>query len=431
MCPLVDWSSAFTGNTKAEEKTQARRLAHLSEDLQARGIDIARALKAVRSFQVEVPSWGVVVGGTRFGRFPLPGMPTTLAEKLDDIAFMQKLTGAGERVSLHIPWDKPEAPKTLIAGLKHRGLKIGSVNSNTFQDQPEQKHSYRYGSLTHVEKAVRAQAVTHNKDVIAVGQSLGAKSLTVWISDGGSYPGQIHTRRAFDRYVESLQAIFAAVPRDWQMLVEHKPFEPAFHHSVNNDWGTSYLAASQVGDRCGCLVDFGHHLPGTPIDVVVARLISAGRLGGFHFNDRRYADDDLTAGSVAPYQLFQVFVELTLAALDRTVKNFHPGYTIDQSEGVKDPLEALTQTIDALQTALAQSWIVDFDGLFEAQERNDPLAAERLLQTAFRTDVSALVAEARRLNGCAIDPLGAFRRSGYRAAMARQRAVQAAGAGNI
>lgn len=431
MSPTIDWSNAFRGNRSAEEKAQARRWACLKTTLVERGIDVNRALKRVGNFQVEIPSWGVVVGGTRFGRFPLPGMPTTLAEKLDDIAFMQKLTGAGERVSLHIPWDKPEAPKTLIAGLKRRGLKIGSVNSNTFQDQPGQPHSYRYGSLTHVDAAVRKQAIAHNKDVIEVGQSLGAQSLTVWISDGASYPGQIHARRAFDRYIDSLQKIYASIPKDWQMLVEHKPFEPAFHHSVNCDWGSSYLAATQTGSRCGCLVDFGHHLPATPIDVVVARLIGAGRLGGFHFNDRRYADDDLTAGSVAPYQLFLVFVELTLAALDSKLKGFNPGYTIDQSEGVKDPLEALIQTIDALQVALAQSWVVDYPALFAAQEANDALAAERVLQTAFRTDVGPLVAEARRQNGCAIDPLNAFRQSGYRAAMAEQRALQQAGAGNI
>ncbi|HTL53219.1 MAG TPA: TIM barrel protein [Planctomycetota bacterium] len=427
----IDWSNAFADNDAALARAHARRFDHLAEELTARGVNVDRALKQVAAFQVEVPSWGVVVGGTRFGRFPLPGMPTNLGEKLDDIAFMQKLTGAGERVSLHIPWDKPEKPKDLIAGLKRRGLKIGSVNSNTFQDQPGQPHSYRYGSLTHVEKKVRDQAIAHNRDVIGVGQSLGAKSLSVWIADGGSYPGQIHTRRSFDRYLESLQAIYAAVPKDWTMLVEHKPFEPAFHHSVNNDWGTSYLAATRVGDRCGCLVDFGHHLPGTPIDVVVARLISAGRLGGFHFNDHRYADDDLTAGSVAPYQLFQVFVELTMATLDKAVKNFNPGYTIDQSEGMKDPLEALIQTIDALQVALAQSWIVDYDALFAAQAGNDVLGAERVLQTAFRSDVSALVAEARRRKGCAIDPLTVFRDSGYRAAVAKVRKLASAGAGNI
>lgn len=427
----IDWTNAFNENDKVLEKAHARRFDHLAETLTQRGIDVERALKQVAAFQVEIPSWGVVVGGTRFGRFPLPGMPTNLEEKLDDIAFMQKLTGAGERVSLHIPWDKPENPKTLIAGLKRRGLKIGSVNSNTFQDQPGQPHSYRYGSLSNVEKKVRDQAIAHNRDVIAVGQSLGSKSLTVWIADGGNYPGQLHTRRAFDRYLVSLEAIYAAVPKDWTMLVEYKPFEPAFHHSVNNDWGTSYLAASRVGERCGCLVDFGHHLPGTPIDVVVARLISAAKLGGFHFNDRRYADDDLTAGSVAPYQLYLVFVELTMATLDKTVKNFNPGYTIDQSEGVKDPLEALIQTVDALQVALAQSWIVDYDALFAAQESSDVLAAERILQTAFRSDVSALVAEARRRKGCAIDPLTAFRDSNYRKAVAKSRQLAAAGGGNI
>jgi len=413
-------------------KAHARRLAGVAEELGERGVDVEAVLREIQTFEVQIPSWGVGVGGTRFGRYPQPGMPNDLDDKLDDIAVLDKLCGrAASAVSLHIPWDEPREPKALVEGLRARGLRIGSVNSNTFQDQPGQELSYRFGSLAHVDRAVRDRAVEHNRHVIEVGRTLGAKSLTVWVADGSNYPGQIHSRRAFERYVESCRRIHEVLPDDWTMALEHKPFEPATHHSVNMDWGTSHLAATRVGERCRCLVDFGHHPTLYPIDVIVAMLVADGRLAGFHFNDRRWADDDCTAGSVAPYQLFLVFCELTMAARDPTVKGFAPEHMIDQSEAIKDPLEALLQTVDALQLACAQSLLVDYAALFEAQERNDVMQAERALQAAFRTDARPLVAEARRRRGGAIDPVEAFRKSGYRAAVAKVRPAQAGEAGTI
>jgi len=413
-------------------KAHARRLAGVAEELGERGVDVEAVLREIQAFEVQIPSWGVGVGGTRFGRYPQPGMPNDLDDKLDDIAVLDKLCGrAASAVSLHIPWDEPREPKALVEGLRARGLRIGSVNSNTFQDQPGQELSYRFGSLAHVDRAVRDRAVEHNRHVIEVGRTLGAKSLTVWVADGSNYPGQIHSRRAFERYVESCRRIHEALPSDWKMALEHKPFEPATHHSVNMDWGTSHLAATRVGERCRCLVDFGHHPTLYPIDVIVAMLVADGRLAGFHFNDRRWADDDCTAGSVAPYQLFLVFCELTMAARDPNVKDFDPEYMIDQSEAIKDPLEALIQTVDALQLACAQSALVDYDALHQAQEKNDVMRAERLLQDAFRTDARPLVAEARSRRGGALDPVEAFRRSGYREAMAKKRPQQTGKAGTI
>ena len=413
-------------------KAHARRLAGLVEELAERGLDAEAVLREIQAFEVQVPSWGVGVGGTRFGRFPQPGMPNDLEDKLDDIAVLNRLCGgAASAVSLHIPWDEPRDPGALVQGLRERGLRIGSVNSNTFQDQPGQELSYRFGSLAHVDRAVRDRAVAHNRHVLEVGEKLGARSLTVWVADGSNYPGQIHSRRAFERYVESCRRIHEVLPPAWSMALEHKPFEPATHHSVNMDWGTSHLAATRVGERCRCLVDFGHHPTLYPIDVVVAMLVADGRLAGFHFNDRRWADDDCTAGSVAPYQLFLVFCELTMAARDPSVKGFGPEHMIDQSEAIKDPLEALIQTVDALQLACAQSLLVDYDALFEAQETNDVMRAERTLQDAFRTDVRSLVAEARRRRGGALDPVEAFRRSGYREGMARKRPQQRGKAGAI
>jgi len=428
---MTSWKTAFEGEPDPVLDEHRREFGVLATTLGTRRIDVEGALREVQSFDVQIPSWGLGVGGTRFGRFPLPGMPTSLMEKLDDIAVLHRLTTTAGSVSLHLPWDEPESAQELRDALEARGLRIGSVNSNTFQDQPGAAHSYRHGSLAHTDRRVRDQAIAHNRHVIDVGRRLGARSLTVWVADGSSYPGQIHARRAYERYVESCRAIYEGLPADWTMLLEHKPFEPAAHHSINYDWGTSYLTASRVGDRCKCLVDFGHHPPGTPLDVIVAMLLGAGRLGGFHFNDKRYADDDLTAGSVAPYQLFQVFVELTMASRDPALKPIHQAHMIDQSEAIKDPLEALIQTVDALQVALAQSLVVDYEALFAAQEANDVLGAERTLQLAFRTDVGPLVAEARRRNGGAVLPIEAFRRGGYRAAVAETRVRAAADAGTI
>ncbi len=393
----------------------------LAERLSRRGVNAEAVVAQIGRFEVAVPSWALGTGGTRFGRFPGPGEPRDVFEKMEDIGVIQQLTRATPRVSLHIPWDEPDDPQALKDHAATLGLGFDAVNSNTFQDQPGQALSYKFGSLCHTDPAVRNQAIEHNLHVIQVGRQLGSTSITIWLADGSNYPGQMHLRKSFERTLDGLRRIYAALPPDWRLFTEHKPFEPAFYATVVQDWGTSFLLASQLGKQAACLVDLGHHLPNTNVELVVARLISAGKLGGFHFNDNAYGDDDLTAGSIRPYRLFLIFNELVDAEEDRVLPS-PPAYMIDQSHNLKDPIEALLQTVDALQRAYAQALIVDRRALAGFQQANDVLMAEQTLQQAFRTDVTPLVAEARRRAGGALDPIRAFRASGYRAQKAEQRA---------
>lgn len=402
------------------EAAHVRDLDHLAERLRRRGIDVEHAIEAVARFEVAIPSWALGTGGTRFGRFPGPGEPRDVYEKMEDVAVIHRLTGAAPRVSLHIPWDEPDDPSALRAHAAALGLGFDAVNSNTFQDQPGQAHSYKFGSMCHTDAAVRAQAVAHNHHVIEVGERLGSRALSVWLADGSSYPGQMHLRRSYERVLESLQQVYARLPEGWTLFTEHKPYEPAFYATIVQDWGTSLMLAQALGPHAKCLVDLGHHLPNTNIELIVARLITAGRLGGFHFNDARYGDDDLTAGSMRPYQLFLIFNELVDAAHD-AVPGFDPAYLIDQSHNLKDPIEAFLQTIDNLQRACAKAVLVDRQALAHYQETNDVVMAEHTLKSAYETDVTALVAEVRRRRGAAIDPVGAFRRSGYRQARSAER----------
>ena len=397
---------------------------HLGETLARSEQDVEAVVGQVSRFEVAVPSWALGAGGTRFGRFPGSGEPRDVFEKLDDIALIHQLTAATARVSLHIPWDEPSDPAALRDHAAARGLGFDAVNSNTFQDQPGQAHSYKFGSLSHTSAAVRAQAVEHMLHTIEVGQVLGSKGITVWLADGSNYPGQMHLRKGFERVLAGLEEVYAALPDDWLLFTEHKPYEPAFYATVVQDWGSSYLLASALGEQARCLVDLGHHLPNTNVELVVARLVTAGKLGGFHFNDSKYGDDDLTAGSIKPYGLFLVFNELVDAALAAGA-DFAPAYTIDQSHNVKDPIEALLQTVDNLQRAYARALLVDRAALDGFQEANDVTMAEQTLKRAYETDVTSLVAEARRRAGGALDPLAAFRASGYRARCAAARAKAA------
>jgi L-rhamnose isomerase / sugar isomerase len=405
-------------NRKAE-KGLARDYSALAKQLVARGTKAEAVVKRARGFGAAVPSWGTGTGGTRFGRFPIPGLPRDVFEKIDDAATVQALTRANPAVSLHLPWDKIDDLGALKRHAAARGLKFDAMNSNTFEDQPGQRYSYKYGSLAHSDRRVREQAVRHNLEVAAIGRALGSKALSIWIADGSNYPGQMSIRASFERYLESLKKIYAGLPRDWVMYIEYKPFEPAFYYTVLADWGAALMAAQEVGPRCQVLVDLGHHLPGTNVEMVVARLIQAGRLGGFHFNDNKYADDDLTAGSIDPYRLFRVFHELGLESARR--KSFAPAYLIDQSHNLKDPIEDLIQTTMMLQDVYVKALLVDLRALAAAQDKNDVLAAERLLQDAFATDVRPLTARARLEAGGALDPLAIFRASGYRSKKADER----------
>ena len=397
---------------------------HLAHQLQRRAMDVEGLVAQVMAFEVAVPSWALGTGGTRFGRFAGPGEPRDVFEKMEDIALVHQLTGAAPCVSLHIPWDEPDDPAELREHAATLNLGFDAVNSNTFQDQPGQAYSYKFGSLSHTDAVVRAQAVEHNLHVVEVGRALGSEAITIWLADGSNYPGQMHLRKSFERVLDGLKQVYAALPLDWRLFTEHKPYEPAFYATVVQDWGSSLLLAQHLGPQAACLVDLGHHLPNTNVELVVARLIGAGKLGGFHFNDSKYGDDDLTTGSIHPYQLFLVFSELVDAAVEG-IEGFDSAYMIDQSHNLKDPIEALLQTVEALQRAYARALLVDRAALAYHQDQNDVLMAERTMQRAYETDVAPLVAEARRRRGGALDPVTTFRASAYRAAKADERTAAA------
>src|SRR5215218_2134506 len=261
-------------------------------------------------FQIAIPSWALGAGGTRFGRFSIGGEPRNLEEKIEDVGMLHVLNQSSGAISLHIPWDIPENPASIKALAAQYGLRFDAMNSNTFQDQKDQQHSYKFGSMQHVDKAVRRQAIEHNIEVINYGKELGSTSLTVWLSDGSNFPGQLNFRKAFQNTLESLKEVYAALPDDWKLFVEYKAYEPNFYSTTVGDWGQSLLYASKLGSKAFTLVDLGHHLPNANIEQIVSLLLMEGKLGGFHFNDSKYGDDDLTVGSIKPYQLFLIFNEL-------------------------------------------------------------------------------------------------------------------------
>jgi L-rhamnose isomerase/sugar isomerase len=404
----------------------AQRAAGLEADYDALGAGLARrgiAIEAitdrVAGFGVAVPSWGVGTGGTPFARFAGPGEPRSIWEKLDDCAAIQALTRSTPRVSLHIPWDRVDDVAALAERGRALGLGFDAMNSNTFSDAPGQPLSYKFGSLSHTAADVRAQAVAHNLECIAIGRALGSTALTVWVGDGSNFPGQSHFARAFERYMDSMRAIYAGLPDDWRLFAEHKIYEPAFYSTVVQDWGTSYLIANALGPKAFCLVDLGHHAPSVNIEMIVSRLAQAGKLGGFHFNDSKYGDDDLDAGAINPYQLFLVFNELVDA--EQRLAGFEPAHMIDQSHNVTDPIESLMVSASEIRRAYAQALLVDRAALDSAQEANDALLASETLKAAFRTDVEPILATARLRAGGAIDPIATYRASGYRAAKAAER----------
>jgi L-rhamnose isomerase/sugar isomerase len=418
------------------EKENASRAAALQRDYDTLGEQLARhgvAMDTIRdkvaAFGVAIPSWGVGTGGTRFARFPGDGEPRDIFDKLEDCAVIHQLTRATPTVSLHIPWDKADPERLRDAAARLR-LGFDAMNSNTFQDQPGQERSYKFGSLSHTDAATRRQAIEHNLECIAIGETIGSKALTVWIGDGSNFPGQSHFARSFERYLGSMREIYAALPEDWRLFAEHKMFEPAFYSTVVQDWGTNYIIARELGPKAFCLVDLGHHAPNVNIEMIVSRLIQFGKLGGFHFNDSKYGDDDLDAGSIDPYRLFLVFNELVDAEMS-DAPDFRPAHMLDQSHNVTDPIESLMISATEVQGAYARALLVDRAALHACQEANDALMASETLKRAFRTQVEPILAMARLNAGGAIDPLAAYRASAYRQKVAAARPAARASGGGI
>ena len=411
-----------------EDSYQAhqRKLEALFDELP----NIKSIIQKLIDFQVAIPSWALGTGGTRFARFSGGGEPRNLEEKMEDIGLLHAINKSSGAISLHIPWDIPENIPSVRSLAAQLGLQFDAMNSNTFQDQKDQQFSYKFGSLQHVDRNVRKQAVQHNIDVIRHGIDLGSKSLTVWLSDGSCFPGQLNFRRAFQNTLAGLQEIYAALPEDWKMFVEYKAFEPNFYSTTVGDWGQSLLYATKLGPKAYTLVDLGHHLPNANIEQIVSLLLMENKLGGFHFNDSKYGDDDLTVGSIKPYQLFLIFNELVDGMDSRGMNhNTDLGWMIDASHNVKDPLEDLLQSVEAIMLSYAQALLVDRKELDVAQQNNDVVRAQEILQDAFRTDLRPLVAEARLRAGGALQPLAIYRSASVREKLIRERGMNTVATG--
>jgi len=372
--------------------------------------DTESIIQKLIDFQIAIPSWALGTGGTRFGRFAGGGEPRSIEEKIEDVGLLHALNNASGAISLHIPWDIPQDYKDIKSLAAQHNLRFDAMNSNTFQDQAGQDNSYKFGSLQNVNKAVRKQAIAHNIEVIQHGIELGSESLTIWLADGSSFPGQLNFRKAYQNTLESLEEIYDALPSNWKLFLEYKCAEPNFYSTTVADWGQSYSYVKKLGDKAQTLVDLGHHLPNANIEQIVSLLLMEEKLGGFHFNDSKYGDDDLTAGALKPYQLFLIFNELVEGMDARGMNHAKDlGWMIDASHNIKDPLEDLLQSVEAIMIAYAQALLVDRKALEKAQEENDVVKAQEILQDAFRTDVRALVAEARLRSGAALNPVELYR----------------------
>lgn len=400
----------------------------LSNTLNNKGFDVENVVKRLAAFQVAIPSWALGAGGTRFARFSYQGEPSTLEHKLEDVGLIHALTQTAGTVSLHIPWDVPKdynAIKELASSL-HIGF--DAMNSNTFQDQINSAQSYKYGSLADRNKDVREQAIQHNIDVIKIGEQLGSKSLTVWLADGASFPGQNNFQESLQNTESSLKEIYSSLPKDWKLLIEYKPYEPNFYSTVIQDWGTSFLLANACGKRATTLVDLGHHLPNTNIEQIVATLMYKGKLGGFHFNDSKYGDDDLTVGSIKPYALFLIFNELVYG-MENNPDNPELSWMIDASHNLKDPLEDLIQSLEAIQDAYAKALLIDQKKLKEAQSANDVTLCQEILHNTYKTDVRPLIRQARLLSGGALNPIEAYRKLSVRSNLVAERGANSKASG--
>ncbi|WP_417444160.1 sugar isomerase [Joostella sp.] len=406
-------------NKKSDEELK-NQFDFLATTLDKKNIDTESVVKNLSNFQVAIPSWALGAGGTRFGRFSFYGEPASLSQKLEDVGLLHALTQTAGAISLHIPWDVPEDYNAIKEQAASLSLKFDAVNSNTFQDQSGSRESYKHGSLCNTSKEVREQAIAHNQEVIKIGERLGSKSLTVWLADGANFPGQNNFQTALANTESSLKSIYKTLPDDWKMFIEYKPYEPNFYSTVIQDWGTSFMLANACGDKAYTLVDLGHHLPNTNIEQIVSTLMYKGKLGGFHFNDSKYGDDDITVGSIKPYALFLIFNELVYG-MQNNPQNPELSWMIDASHNIKDPLEDLIQSLEAIQEAYAKALLVDQSKLKEAQFAHDVVACQEILQNAYRTDVRPLIAQARKVAGGAIDPLAMYRALNLRDTLIEER----------
>jgi L-rhamnose isomerase/sugar isomerase len=365
---------------------------------------------ALAGLEIETPSWGYGDSGTRFAVFQQAARPRDVFERLDDAAEVHRLTGAAPAVALHFPWDQVDDLGALRTHAESVGLRIGAVNPNLFQDA-----DYMLGSITHPDDAIRAKAVAHLLDCVEIASELGSTAQSLWLADGTNYAGQDDLRARRRRMLEALEQVYAALPPEQELLVEYKFFEPGFYATDFADWGSSLLICSKLGERAKVLVDMGHHAQGTNIEQIVAILDEEGRLGGFHFNNRKYADDDLIVGSVNPFELFLVFCELTAAGRPL------PRLTIDQSHNVEPKVEAMVLSVVNIQEAYAKALLVDREALAAYQADGDVLGGHEVLLDAFRTDVRPLCARVRAAKGAPEDPLRALRESGYARRVASER----------
>jgi L-rhamnose isomerase/sugar isomerase len=376
-----------------------------------------RALKALDGFQIEIPSWGFANTGTRFGKFVQAAAATTIEEKFADAAEVKKLTGATPTLALHVLWDLPEGLKDVpeVRALERKfGVKSGSINPNLFQDQ-----EYKFGSLCNPSAEIRERALEHMLDSIEIGKALGSRDVSLWMADGSNYPGTQSMRRRVEWLEEALRTSHERLGPNQRLLVEYKPFEPAFYHTDIADWGMASHFAREAGPQAKVLVDTGHHYSAQNIEQVVAWLLHTGMLGGFHFNDRRYADDDLTLGSIDPYQIFRIFHEIHAAADDGLAMEI--AYMIDQSHNLKGKIEAMVQTVMTAQELYLKAALVDRERLAELQQKCELVAAEELFRGAFWSDVRPLTRAWREARGLAADPLEALKASGYVEKIGRER----------
>lgn len=386
-------------------------------------VDVERVWKALDGFQIEVPSWGFANTGTRFGKFVQAGAATSIAEKFADAGEVHRLTGASPTVALHVLWDLPNG-RADIAELRaleaKHGIRAGSINPNLFQSQ-----EYKFGSIANPSAEIRQSALAHLLDSVEIGRELGSRDVSLWIADGSNYPGTQSIRKRIEWMEEALAATHAALGKDQRMLIEYKPFEPAFYHTDIADWGMALELARRSGPKAKVLVDTGHHYQGTNIEQIVAWLLHLDALGGFHFNDRKYADDDLTLGSIDPYQVFRIFHEIMNAGA-ASMANL--AFMIDQSHNLKGKMEAMVQTVVTAQELFARAALVDRERLADLQQRCQLVEAEECFRSAFWQDVRPMVREWRVSHGLPEDPLRSLLESGYSERIARERGAQNASA---